>query len=73
MLKRGTDSEDKIKERLEIAKAELKQSEVEGFHDQIFVNGDLETTYKALEAYIFGNEEGQADSNAMETDDAAKD
>ena len=81
LVKRGTDSEDKIKERLEIAKAELAQSEVEGFHNQIFINDDLEATYKSLEAYIFGDEEAEvqveapedtadtADTTAMETDD----
>lgn len=70
LIKRGTDSEDKIKERLEIARAELKQAEVPGFHDQIFVNDDLEATYKALEAYIFGDEEAE-ETTAMETDEGA--
>ncbi len=51
---RGLDDANKIKARLEIAKEELEQAKVEGFHDMTFVNDDLETTYKNLESYIFG-------------------
>lgn len=84
LIKRGTDTPEKIKERLDIAEAELKQSEVVGFHDKIIINDDLDATYKRLEAYIFGDDEaeteesavqateGAAATSAMELDDAAK-
>lgn len=44
---------------------------MEGFHDKIFVNDNLETTYKELENYIFGLEdtsEDTAQSNSGEGD-----
>lgn len=87
LIKRGTDTEDKIKERLAIAQEEIKQSKVEGFHDRIIVNDDLYTTYKILEAYVFGDEEAETvepvdtdeaadsavkDESAMEVDNAVK-
>lgn len=56
LIKRGTDAPEKVKECLEIAKEELKQSEIEGFHDKIFVNDHVDVTYQKLEAYIFGDE-----------------
>jgi THO complex subunit 1 len=68
LTKRGTDTPEKIKERLEIAAAEIKQSEIEGFHDKIIVNDDLNATYGTLEAYIFGVEE--ADSGESVVQDA---
>ena len=46
-----------MKVRLEIAEKELAQAEVEGFHDKIFVNDDLQKTYEQLEKYIFGFED----------------
>jgi THO complex subunit 1 len=50
---RGSDTEEKIQERLAIGALELEQAKVEGFHDKIFINGDLDSTYKELESYIF--------------------
>lgn len=54
MRKRGLDSEEKIQERLAIADKELEQLKVEGFHDKIIINDDLDKTYKELEDYVFG-------------------
>jgi len=54
LRKRGLDPEEKIKERLATADLELEQSKVEGFHDKIIINDDLEVTFKELESYIFG-------------------
>jgi THO complex subunit 1 len=67
LQRRGSDDEDKIKQRLVIAERELEQAKVEGFHDKIFVNDDLETTYRNLESYIFGDEDS---SNANAGDGA---
>jgi THO complex subunit 1 len=57
LQRRGSDDEETIQKRLEIAQQELEQAKAEGFHDKIFINDDLETTFKQLENYIFGNEE----------------
>ena len=57
MRQRGSDDEENIKQRLEIARRELQQAELEGFHDKTFVNDDLETTYRKLESYIFYTDE----------------
>lgn len=57
LRRRGSDGEEKIKQSLEIAKRELQQAELEGFHDKTFVNDDLETTYRKLESYIFYTDE----------------
>ena len=56
LRQRGSDDEDRIKSRLEIAKEEIEASKVEGFHDKILVNDRLDTTYDSLEKYIFGDE-----------------
>jgi THO complex subunit 1 len=57
LQRRGSDDEETIQKRLEIAQQELEQAKAEGFHDKIFINDDLETTFKQLENYIFGIEE----------------
>jgi len=56
LKRRGSDDETKIKERLEIAKKEIENAKLPDFHDKVFVNDDLDTTFASLEAYIFGNE-----------------
>lgn len=61
---RGTEKEDSIQKRLAQAKNELEYSEVEGVHDLIIVNDDLEEAYKKLEEFVFkgdgqGGEEGR--------------
>ena len=63
MRRRGSDDEDKINARLEIAEKELEQAKVPGFHDKVFVNDDLQETYERLERYIFG-EDGMAADEA---------
>ena len=57
LRQRGSDDEEKIKARLEIAEKELEQAKVDGFHDKILINDDLQNTYKRLERYIFGEED----------------
>ncbi|KFY05417.1 hypothetical protein O988_00006 [Pseudogymnoascus sp. VKM F-3808] len=57
---RGTDDEEKVKQRLETAAEEIKQAEIEGFHDKILVNDNLTDTFEELEKYIF-----QADDTAV--------
>jgi len=57
---RGTEKEESIQKRLEQAKKEIEFSRTEPCpHDLIVVNNDLETAYKELEGWIFGNKEGQ--------------
>lgn len=51
---RGADSEDKIVERMKIAEEEIEHAKIEGFHDCILVNDDLEKTYTAVLAFIQG-------------------
>ena len=67
LKRRGSDDEDKIKARLEIAEKELAQAKVEGFHDKIFINDDLQKTYEQLEKYIFDGEDEIAADEANET------
>lgn len=50
---RGTEKEESIVKRLAQAKKELEYSEVEGVHDIIIVNDDLDKAYKELEAFIW--------------------
>ncbi|KAK0106911.1 hypothetical protein ONS95_003628 [Cadophora gregata] len=50
---RGTEKEDSIQKRLAQAKNELEYSRVEGVHDLIIVNDDLEEAYKKLEDFVF--------------------
>ena len=55
-----------LKARLEIAEKELAQAKVEGFHDKLFVNDDLQKTYELLEKYIFGEDDMAVDeANAI--------
>jgi THO complex subunit 1 len=57
LRQRGSDDDDNIEARLEIAEKELQQAEVEGFHDKIIVNDDLQNAYDELEKYIFSHED----------------
>jgi THO complex subunit 1 len=63
LQKRGSDTAEMIRQRLEIAQKELEQAKIEGFHDVTFVNDNLEVTYKSLESYIFGDEENEESSS----------
>ncbi|CAG8601709.1 3832_t:CDS:2 [Ambispora gerdemannii] len=49
---RGTESEDAIKSRLEVANEELAYSQQEGAHDLIIVNDDLDTAYQNFKNFI---------------------
>ncbi|KAF8865868.1 hypothetical protein BDZ45DRAFT_611620 [Acephala macrosclerotiorum] len=62
LQRRGSDEAEKIQQRLEIAKKEIEQSKLTGFHDKVIVNDDLEVSYKALGDYVFGREESNADA-----------
>lgn len=73
LQRRGSDDEATIEKRLQIAQRELEQAKTEGFHDKIFVNDDLETTYKELENYVFGIEEPDEEpSQLTSSDDKSK-
>ncbi|KAL2128959.1 hypothetical protein VTI74DRAFT_8413 [Chaetomium olivicolor] len=50
---RGTEKEESIQKRLKQAKVELEYSKIEGVHDRIIVNDDLEKAYKELEEFVF--------------------
>ncbi len=74
LQRRGSDPDEKIKERIVIAQKELEHAKLEGFHDKIFVNDDLETTYKNLEDYIFGtNIDESEDVKKVQYDDTQED
>lgn len=57
LRRRGSEPEEKIKGRLEIATVELEHAKLEGFHDKTFVNDDLEATFIDFEKYIFDQDE----------------
>jgi THO complex subunit 1 len=69
LQRRGSDDEATIEKRLQIAQRELEQAKTEGFHDKIFVNDDLETTYKQLENYVFGIEETDEEPSQLTSND----
>jgi guanylate kinase len=56
---RGTEKEESIQKRLEQARKEIEYSNVEGVHDLIIVNDDLDKAYEELEAFIFGSGTGE--------------
>lgn len=73
---RGTDDDEKVKQRLETAAEEIKHAEIEGFHDKILVNDNLSDTFDELEKYIFqadaaGTDETPAATGTDETSAAA--
>ncbi|OBT64895.1 hypothetical protein VE03_06452 [Pseudogymnoascus sp. 23342-1-I1] len=68
---RGTDDEEKVKQRLVTAAEEIKQAEIEGFHDKILVNDNLTDAFEELEKYIFQTD--AAETDAAETDAAGTD
>ena len=65
MRQRGTDSEDIIKESLEVAQKDIENSKAYGLYDRILVNDDLEATYEELEKYIFSEDAVKRDSSPM--------
>jgi len=73
LQRRGSDDEETIQKRLEIAQQELEQAKAEGFHDKVIINDDLETAFKQLENYIFGIEESvEEPSQLVLSDEKAK-
>lgn len=64
---RGTDDDEKVKQRLETAAEEIKHAEIEGFHDRILINDDLTGTFEELEKYIF-----QTDASGTEETPSAE-
>lgn len=59
---RGTENEDGLRKRLQQAERELEYSKVEGVHEKVIVNDDLDKAYGELEAWVvdegkFGNEQ----------------
>ena len=49
---RGTENEENLQKRLKQAEAEMAYSKVEGVHDKVVVNDDLDTAYKELEEWV---------------------
>jgi hypothetical protein len=76
LQRRGTDTDEKISQRLMIAEEEIEKAKVEGFHDLMLTNDDLKTTFEAIEAFIFGKEsaageKGEPKDTDMEVDEDA--
>lgn len=74
------DSDELVQQRMQIAKEEIEQSKVEGFHDKIIVNDDLSKAFEELEEYVFGRPLAQVedavkagDVNAMDAMDSSAD
>jgi guanylate kinase len=49
---RQTDSEEAIQKRLEAAKREMEFAKVEGVHDKVVVNDDLEKAYEEVRKWV---------------------
>lgn len=62
LQQRGSDSDEKIDERLDEANKEVEQAKLDGFYDTTIVNDDLETAYKDLESLIFRSELSESNS-----------
>lgn len=59
---RGTEDEDGLRKRLQQAERELEYSKVEGVHEKVIVNDDVDRAYKELEEWVvdggkFGSEQ----------------
>lgn len=73
MRSRGTDTEDKIKQRLETATSEIKHAEIEGFHDKILVNDNLTEAYEQLKKFIFGSDTDSEQDGCNEKNEGPND
>ncbi|KAG2412074.1 hypothetical protein HFD88_009630 [Aspergillus terreus] len=51
---RGTENEEDLQERLAQAQVELEYADSQGSYDKIIVNDSIETAYKELEEFVFG-------------------
>ena len=56
LRQRGSDSDENIRKRLDVACKEVEHARLDGLHDATIVNDDIETAYKNLENYIFNSE-----------------
>lgn len=51
---RGTENEEDLQKRLAQAQVELEYADSQGSYDKIIVNDSIETAYKELEEFVFG-------------------
>ncbi len=58
---RGTDDEDSVKKRLKQADKEMAFAKVDGFHDKVIVNDDLDIAYRQVQEWIM--DEGSLDGS----------
>jgi guanylate kinase len=56
LRKRGTETEESIRKRVDQAKKELEYAETEGSHDKVVVNDDLDRAYEEMERWIMEGE-----------------
>lgn len=68
LRQRGSNSDEQVQERLDIANKEIEQSKLDGFHDTTIINDDLEAAYKNLEHYIFDHDDGDEPSQSTSVD-----
>ncbi len=54
---RGTETEQSIRKRVEQAEKELEFARVEGSHDKVVVNDDLDRAYAEMEEWIMDGDE----------------
>ncbi len=54
---RGTETEQSIRKRLEQAEKELEFARMEGSHDKVVVNDDLDRAYAEMEEWIMEGDE----------------
>jgi guanylate kinase len=58
---RGTDDEDSVKKRLKQADKEMAFAKVDGVHDKVVVNDDLNIAYRQVHEWIM--DEGNLDGS----------
>ncbi|KAI9872418.1 MAG: hypothetical protein M1830_001639, partial [Pleopsidium flavum] len=56
---RGTETEESLQKRLKQAEREIEFSRVDGVHDMVVVNDDLDTAYREVEAWIVDGDKGE--------------
>lgn len=65
--KAGKHPEDKVADVLKAAQEDLEQSKSGDLYQCVVENGDLETAYKALEAFVYGDEAQANHLNGADT------
>lgn len=53
---RGTETEESIRRRVEQARKEMEYAALEGSHDKVVVNDDLDRAYSEMEEWIMQGE-----------------